>query len=261
MNRLPLLAAALALLAPAALSETATPPQDSWMVHMDGSGESLRYVPDRIVLTPGGTVQLMIFGSGHGRYSITLDGVPGREAEVDTANAGVVHVAEFAAPATPGDHPFHDKHHPSAKGVLEVRTAPPVVGVGNGYDTQFYPARLEVHAGEPITFRNNASEIIHTMTAEDGSFDADAVRAGDTRTLTAPTVPGEYAFICKYHADSGTLVVLPARAASPQAANATAAAEPASTAENAERANTPAPALLVVAAALALAALAWRKRP
>lgn len=252
MTRVNLLAAILVVLAPLALALEGEP-LDSAMVHMDGAGDALRYVPDRIVVTPGALVQLMIFGRDHGRYSLTLDDTRAFDADVDTSGAGIVHVAEFAAPMTPGEYPFHDKHHASAKGVLTVRAQTPSVGVGNGYDTRFYPDRIEVLAGERLVFRNNASEIIHTMTATDGSFDADAVRAGETRTFTAPTKPGEYAFVCKYHADSGmsgTLVVLPARA-SPAAAPTT---------ESAARADTPATALILVAAAIGLAALAAGRR-
>ncbi|HET6405211.1 MAG TPA: cupredoxin domain-containing protein [Candidatus Thermoplasmatota archaeon] len=279
-----LLALALVPLAPGAIAaDHGDEPQEAWMLHVDNSDGALRFVPDRIVLVPGGTVQLMIFGQGHGLYSVTLDGMPEYEAEVDTAGAGIVHVAEFAAPTTPGEYPFHDKHHPEAKGLLIVKAPSatsgaqasdaqpanaqdaserPTVGVGNGYDTRFYPERLEVRAGETILFTNNASEIIHTMTAVDGSFDADAVRAGEERTLTAPATPGEYAFICKYHEGTGmrgVLVVLPASpdAASPQPTTPP-TASPMESAEEPTRETPGAPPALLLAA-LGVAALALRR--
>lgn len=250
MTRLPLAALALAILAPSVLAQAE--PEDSWMIHMDGSGDALRFVPDKFAVVPGGIVQLMIFGSDHGKYSLVLEGARTYEAEVDTAEPGVVHVAEFAAPSTPGDHAFFDKHHPGARGVLTVARAAasaPSIGVGNGYDTRFYPDRLEVAAGSTFTFRNNASEIIHTLTAEAGSFDADAVRAGESRALTAPTKPGEYTFVCKYHQDAGMRGVLVVTQAE---ADAEAAAE--------ARSDTPGVGLVAVLALLGAIAVAGRKR-
>lgn len=262
---LPILTLTFAMLLSAApAADPAEEPQDAWMLHLDGLAGSLRFVPDRIVLVPGGTVQLMVFGQGHGRYTVTLDDAPASEAEVDTAGAGVVHVAEFAAPLAPGEYPFHDRHHPEARGVLVVKaagpdaaSATPAVGVGNGYDTTFYPARLAVRPGEPVRFTNNASEIVHTMTALDGAFDADAVRAGEERTFAAPTTPGEYAFVCKYHEETGmrgVLVVLPpvdGEAAGPEP-EAQEAGEP--------RRDAPLAPLALVLGLVGLAALAVGRR-
>lgn len=212
-----LLLLALAL-APSAAAET---PQESWMVHVDGAGHALRFVPDRILVVPGGTVQLMVFGNDHGRYSLVLEEPPGFEAEVDTAAPGIVHIAEFAAPRTPGTYAFHDRHHPSARGILTVAAPSASIGVGNGYDVRFYPGRLEVPAGSTFTFVNNATEIRHTLTSDDGSFVADRVLPGETRTLTAPAAPGEYPFACVYHAESGMrgVLVVTAAAATAQAAS------------------------------------------
>lgn len=292
MKSLPIVLA-FALLVPFTPGTTAQEeeaPQDAWMLHVDGTAGSLRFVPDRIILVPGGTVQLMVFGQGHGRYSVTLDDAPEFEAEVDTAAPGAVHVAEFAAPTRPGEYPFHDKHHPEAKGLLVVKpaagsapasasdaTVPPTVGVGNGYDTRFYPDRLEVQAGDPIRFTNNASEIIHTMTAADASFDADAVRPGDERTLTAPATPGEYEFICKYHQDTGMKGALIVRAADastptptaqsstptpkpPTATNATPTPQESATDEDAADRDTPGTTIVLLLGAIGLGALAMRSR-
>lgn len=249
MTRHLLVATALALLAPAALAQEPQP-QDSWMVHVDGSGDSVRFVPDRLLVVPGGIIQLMIFGQGHGRYSLTLD-EPGYEAEVDTSAGGVMHVAEFAAPKASGEYAFRDRHHESARGTLIVQRAAPSIGVGDGYDTRFYPDRFELRAGETFAFRNNASEIVHTFTLEDGSLDTDRVAPGETRTLDAPREPGEYPFVCKYHQDGdmrGTLVVLSAEADAP--AEATEA-----------RAQTPGAGTLAVLLAVGAAcALAARRR-
>ncbi len=47
----------------------------------------------------------------------------------------------------------------------------------------------------------------HTLTADDGSFDA-VVKAGTSITFTAPSKPGTYPYHCTYHANMhGTLNV------------------------------------------------------
>lgn len=211
----------LALLPAAAVAQDPAP-QSSVMIHMDGAGGSLRFIPARVVVTPGATVQLMIFGQDHGLYSFTLDDDPSREALVDTSSPGTVHTAEFAAPDAPGEYAFHDRHHPQARGVLVVMAAggapaaagvPVEVGVGDGYDTRFHPDRIEVEAGARFTFRNNGSAIVHTFRLEDAILDTKTVRPGEERELVAPSKPGEYPFVCEFHADSGMRGVLVVREA------------------------------------------------
>jgi len=48
----------------------------------------------------------------------------------------------------------------------------------------------------------------HTITADDGSFDAGPFNPSKSATLTVPTTPGSYKFHCKVHPTMhGTLVV------------------------------------------------------
>lgn len=63
-----------------------------------------------------------------------------------------------------------------------------------------------VPAGASVTVMNMDTEA-HTLTADDGSFDA-VVKAGTSVTFTAPSKPGTYPYHCTYHANMhGTLSV------------------------------------------------------
>lgn len=65
-------------------------------------------------------------------------------------------------------------------------------------DFQYDPAELAVKVGETVTVTNN-DVAPHTVTAKDGSFNAD-VPAGGTATLTVPAA-GSFPYGCTYHAD------------------------------------------------------------
>jgi plastocyanin len=63
-----------------------------------------------------------------------------------------------------------------------------------------------VAPGAAITIRNGDSQA-HTVTSKAGGFDV-KVNPNDTATLTAPNKPGNYPFVCTFHANmTGTLVV------------------------------------------------------
>ncbi len=63
-----------------------------------------------------------------------------------------------------------------------------------------------VPAGATVTVMNMDSQA-HTVTADDGSFDA-VVKGGASVTFTAPQKPGAYAYHCTYHSNmQGTLTV------------------------------------------------------
>lgn len=190
-------------------------PQRDWMVHMDRASGEWRFLPDRIVLVPGGRVQLMVFGDG--QFSLVLDDAPERAAIIDSPS-GTIRTAEFDAPATPGDYPFHDRYHPEARGVLLVReaetpAASPVIGVvPGGYESRFAPVRLEVDAGATVTFRANGS-FAHNLQAADGSFSAGDLQPGGSSTFAAPTTPGEHPFVCRFHEAQGMTGILVVRGA------------------------------------------------
>lgn len=69
-----------------------------------------------------------------------------------------------------------------------------------------YTGPDSVPAGAEVTVMNMDTEA-HTVTADDGSFDA-VVKAGKSVTFTAPKKPGAYSYHCTYHSNMhGTLTV------------------------------------------------------
>lgn len=273
-----LLLPALLVLALVPLASAQDSPQQDVMVHMDGRDGAWTYVPATITLVPSGLVQLMIFGEG--KHSLTLDDLPGYDADI-ASPGGPIRTAEFRAPETPGRYPFHDKHHPEAKGILIVSAAgasnasaaqpasdaPAVIGTREvGYDLQYDPTRLEIAPGAAFTFRANNS-FGHTLTADDKSFDTGLVRPGDEKELRAPMAPGEYPFFCQYHEQmKGVLVVregasTPAAtpAATPTGASASTPA-PADPTESNDARGTPGAGLALVLLAAGGVALALRRR-
>jgi plastocyanin len=94
---------------------------------------------------------------------------------------------------------------------------PSTAGASNGSTTMAAEATIHIKsfaytgtdsvpAGATVTVMNMDSEA-HTVTADDGSFDA-VVKAGASTTFTAPTKPGTYTYHCTYHSNMhGTLTV------------------------------------------------------
>ena len=75
-------------------------------------------------------------------------------------------------------------------------------------DNRFQPGRVTVLAGTTVTWVNNGSNV-HTISAQDGSFDSGAVAPGQSFAYTFDE-PGEYAFFCRQHllnGMGGTVVV------------------------------------------------------
>ena len=69
-----------------------------------------------------------------------------------------------------------------------------------------YSGADSVPAGSTVTVMNMDNEA-HTVTADDGSFDA-IVKAGTSITFTAPSKAGTYTYHCTYHSNMhGTLTV------------------------------------------------------
>lgn len=67
-----------------------------------------------------------------------------------------------------------------------------------------YTGADSVLAGSTVTVMN-MDNVAHTVTADDGSFDA-VVKAGTSTTFTAPAKPGTYTYHCTYHSNMhGTL--------------------------------------------------------
>ncbi len=70
----------------------------------------------------------------------------------------------------------------------------------------FAPGRIEIAAGTTVVWTNN-DPLVHTITADDKSWDSGAIEPGQTWSHTF-TQPGEYAFHCTPHPFmKGVLVV------------------------------------------------------
>ncbi|HEX2251360.1 MAG TPA: cupredoxin family copper-binding protein [Gemmatimonadales bacterium] len=65
------------------------------------------------------------------------------------------------------------------------------------HDFLFRPARLEVKAGTTIVWTNQG-QVVHTVTADDGSFDSGSVEPGQQDRITFSR-PGTYAYHCTPH--------------------------------------------------------------
>jgi plastocyanin len=71
---------------------------------------------------------------------------------------------------------------------------------------KFEPARLEIAAGDTVTWSNRDDEI-HAVVAEDGSFHSGGIDGDNTFAHTFEK-PGTYAYRCALHPQmSGTIVV------------------------------------------------------
>ncbi|TPG18193.1 cupredoxin domain-containing protein [Pedococcus bigeumensis] len=69
-----------------------------------------------------------------------------------------------------------------------------------------YKVPASVAPGSTITIKNSDSQA-HTVTSKTGGFDV-KVDPNGTSTLTAPSKPGSYPFVCTFHANmTSTLVV------------------------------------------------------
>jgi len=71
----------------------------------------------------------------------------------------------------------------------------------------FIPAHLTVAPGASVTVVNR-DDVTHTLTSTSGRFDTKGVAPGASVTITAPSTPGTYPYICSIHQYmSGTLTV------------------------------------------------------
>ncbi len=54
----------------------------------------------------------------------------------------------------------------------------------------------------------NLDGALHTLTADDGSFNTEGLAGGASTTIVAPSAPGDYTFVCNIHPSmTGTLTV------------------------------------------------------
>ncbi len=70
----------------------------------------------------------------------------------------------------------------------------------------FNPQRIEIGAGRTVTWTNN-DQLVHTLTADDGSWDSGPIEPGKSWSHTFAQ-PGEYAFHCTPHPFMRAVVVV-----------------------------------------------------
>jgi plastocyanin len=95
-----------------------------------------------------------------------------------------------AAPDTAGQPPAPEnaRHPPAADRDSVIAVV---------QDFMFRPARLEVAAGTTVVW-TNGGQVIHSVTAEDGSFDSGLIGVGERRGITFSR-PGIFPFHCTPH--------------------------------------------------------------
>jgi plastocyanin len=75
------------------------------------------------------------------------------------------------------------------------------------HNFMFSPATLTVPQGATVKVIN-MDQVTHTLTASKGEFNTGDISPGQSKTFTAPMVPGRYVYICSIHQYmSGTIVV------------------------------------------------------
>ncbi|GAA2992577.1 hypothetical protein GCM10010519_27610 [Streptomyces lactacystinicus] len=65
-------------------------------------------------------------------------------------------------------------------------------------DFSFEPDSFTVSPGAVVTVTNTGTTT-HTLTAQDGTFDTGPIAPGAAATLTAPSQPGAYSYLCTFH--------------------------------------------------------------
>lgn len=142
-----------------------------------------------------------------------------------------------------------------------------MVHVAKDKDTGAYsyvPERVEVFAGTPVELMI-FGDAQHSMTSDDGLFDADVRSTGSvaSKTFAAPDAAGSYAFHCKHHPEMKGVLVVSARDAAPTSAAAPAAGAPAPESPTPEAPDeareVPLPGVVALLALLALVAFGRRR--
>ncbi len=62
----------------------------------------------------------------------------------------------------------------------------------------FSPDTLTVMPGATVTVTNQ-DEVAHTVTADKGAFSTGDILPSQSKTFTAPSTPGTYAYMCSIH--------------------------------------------------------------
>lgn len=72
-------------------------------------------------------------------------------------------------------------------------------------NSTFSPSLMTLTAGKPVAWIND-DNLVHRVTADDGSFDSGDMQPGATFTRTF-NIPGTFPYHCKYHKSvTGTVI-------------------------------------------------------
>ena len=111
---------------------------------------------------------------------------------------------EFTIPVTLSRYFGRRRAAPDTTGLAATPGAvrPPAAAGGDSItavvqDFMFRPTRIEVAAGTTVTW-TNGGQVLHTVTAEDRSFDSGPIEAGERHAITF-TRPGRFTFHCTPH--------------------------------------------------------------
>jgi plastocyanin len=64
-------------------------------------------------------------------------------------------------------------------------------------DVEFAPVAFTARVGEEVVWKNTGA-LVHTVTADDGTFDSGNLSTGDSFSFTFDT-PGTYTYHCEVH--------------------------------------------------------------
>lgn len=87
---------------------------------------------------------------------------------------------------------------PPSEAPSPVASPSPFTGTVTVRDFSFEPADFTVTPGAVMTVTNTGTTD-HTLTAQDGGFDTGPIAPGATATVTAPSRPGAYSYLCSFH--------------------------------------------------------------
>ncbi|HLZ46554.1 MAG TPA: cupredoxin family copper-binding protein [Gemmatimonadales bacterium] len=110
---------------------------------------------------------------------------------------------EFTIPFTLSRY-FGKRSETASKGAAGVVTGP--VTAVEMRTVSFNPKRIQIAAGTTVTWTNN-DPLVHTVTADDGSWDSGPIEPGKSWSHTF-TQPGEYALHCTPHPFMKAVVVV-----------------------------------------------------
>jgi plastocyanin len=125
------------------------------------------------------------------------------------AVAGVVAGALLFAACNGGGDPINRDPSPVASTPMDTSGASPTAAASpttaGGRDSitisnfMFSPMTITVAPGATITVTNKDSAA-HTLTSTDGTtFNSGIINQNQTKTITVPTKPGKYSYICNIH--------------------------------------------------------------